>query len=78
MNFRFVYNYRHIYQKWVFLVDLKLQKHCYSYRIEIYFILKVFHDNLINNGVKNVDYEWIFGRKNGQIIDHVNRGDSTP
>ena len=73
MNFEFVYNYRHIYQKWVFLVDSICRKHCYSYRIEIYFI----PESVSWQWSKKVDYGSIIGLKNGWIIDHENWGDST-
>ena len=58
MNFGFVYNYRHIYQKWVLLVDSKCRKHCNSYKMKYSLSRRVFHDILANSGEKRSIMGW--------------------
>ena len=76
-EFGFVYVYRHIYRKWVLLVGSKCRKHCYSYRIDKYFIPESVSWYIFLQWSKKVDYGSIIGRKIGRIIDHENWGDST-
>ena len=77
MNFGVLYNYHHIYRKWVLLVDSKFLKHCSSYSTEIYFIAESVSRSIDQQWSKKVDFGSIIGQKNGRIINRENRGDST-